>query len=300
MSALGEIKEAVNVAADQVGPSVVSIGRHGAGIVVGSNLVATNAHNLRGGEVHVTFGDGRTSAATLAGADVDGDLAVLSVETAGIPAVAWAESAAELGDVVIALANPRGRGLRASVGTISAVGRSFRGPRGRRISGGLEHTAPLARGSSGGPIVDTSGRVVGVSTHRLEDGFYVAVGAGDDLAGRIAGLSTGESPQRRRLGAAIAPPQAARHLRSAAGLPEVEGLLVRGVEEGSAADRAGLRRGDVLVAVAGELLTSVDALYRALDGEGGELEFTVARAADEVVVTVRFEAPATEGEGPGA
>lgn len=289
MSTTQEIAKAVENAAEAVGPSVVAVGRHGAGMVIGDGVILTNAHNLRGEETVVQFAGGRQEAASVRGVDADGDLAVLAADTAGVSAVSWSEKEPALGHVVVALANPRGRALRATVGTISSVGRSFRGPRGRRITGGFEHTAPLARGSSGGPLLDDEGAVLGVNTHRLDEGFYLAVPANPELRRRIEGLAAGSSPTRRRLGAAIAPPQAARHLRSAAGLPEVDGLLIRGVEEGGAAERAGLRRGDVLVEAAGLPLSSIDDLYSALDGEGGTVVFKVVRATDELAVEVSFE-----------
>ncbi|MGH9296387.1 MAG: S1C family serine protease [Acidimicrobiales bacterium] len=295
MSAIEEISAAVRRVAESIGPSVVSVNGQGGGIVVGPNLVATNAHNLRGDEVHVTFADGRSDTGSVAGADVDGDLAVIAVDTAGAPVVAWAEEAAELGQVVITVANPRGRGTRAVAGTVTSVARSFRGPRGRRISEGLEHTASLGRGCSGGPLLNVDAQVVGMNTRRMEDGFYLATSVTEDLRRRIDGLAAGKAPARRRLGAAIAPPQVARRLRSASGLPEVDGLLIRGVEEGGPAERSGLLRGDVLLTVGGQPLSSVDDLYRALDGEGGELEFTVARALDELTITVAFPGPTPAG-----
>ena len=288
MSALEELATAVRTAAERVGPSTVSINRQGTGIVVAENLVVTNAHNLRRDQAVVLFADGRQEIGSVAGADFDGDLAVLSVDTAGAPAASWSDQPAELGQVVVALANARGRGVRATLGMVSSLGRSFRGPRGRRIAGALEHTASLGRGSSGGPIVDAEGRVIGVNTHRLQDGFYLAVPANEELRRRIDQLAAGETPTRRRLGAAIAPPEAARHLRAAAGLPEVDGLLIRGVEEGSPADQAGIRRGDVLVSAGGEALGSIDDLYSALDGEGGPIEFKLVRATEELTVTVNF------------
>ncbi len=299
MSALEELTAAIRKAAERVGPSVVAINRQGSGLVVGKDLVLTNAHNLRGDQAVVQFPDGREVVASIAGADVDGDLAVLNAETGATKAIdpsEWSDAAPEVGDVVIALANPRGRGVRVTAGTISSVGRSFRGPRGRRIQGGLEHTAPLGRGSSGGPATDASGRIVGVNTHRLQEGFYLAVVANDELRQRISRLAAGDAPVRRRLGAAIAPAHVARHLRAAAGLPDVEGLLIRGVEEDGAADRAGLRRGDVLTAAGDRALVTIDDLYAALDGEG-DLELRVVRATDEMVVTVRFGAEAPKAEG---
>ncbi len=288
MSILEEVSTTIRSVAEKVAPSVVAVIRQGSGLVASENLVVTNAHNLRGTEAVIRFADGRQAVGTAAATDVDGDLAVITVDTGGAPAAAWSESPAELGQFVVALSNPRGRGVHATIGTISALNRSFRGPRGRRITGGLEHTAPLGRGSSGSPIVDTDGRVLGVNTHRVEEGFYLAVAADDELRRRIESLAAGTVPERRRLGAAIAPRQAARHLRAAAGLPEVDGLLVRGVEEGGAADRAGLRRGDVLTAVGGVPLESADDLYAALDGDAASLQFTVVRATEEITVTVDF------------
>jgi serine protease Do len=173
---------------------------------------------------------------------------------------------------------------------VSAVGRQFRGPRGRQIAGGIEHTAPLARGSSGGPIVDGDGRLVGINTHRLERGFYLAVPADAALKERIDALARGESPRRVRLGIAVAPAFAARRLRAAVGLPERDGVLVRGVEDDSPAGRAGLHRGDLIVRAGTRDVSSIDELYAALDGmaDGDRLALRVVRGTDEVDVDVTF------------
>jgi serine protease Do len=288
MSALDEITSTIASVAERVGPSVVGINRHGTGVVVADGFVVTNAHNLRGDATYVTFADGRTATGASAGVDIDGDLAVVAVDTSGAAPVELSTSAVSVGQVVVALSNPRGRGLRATLGTVSATGRGFRGPRGRRIPGSIEHTAPLSRGSSGGPVLDRDGRVVGVNTNRVQEGFYQAIAASDELVRRIASLSKGDTPQRHRLGTAIAPPHVTKRLRAAAGLPEVEGLLVRGVEDDSPAAKAGLLRGDVLLSAGGVSLTSVDALYEALDIEGDELEVTIARATEELTVKVSF------------
>src|SRR5215210_988543 len=158
MSTLTELSEAIGGAAHDGGPGVVGLGRGwglGSGVVIEEGQVLTSAHNLRREEVAVSFADGRREAGELAGADADLDLAVIAVDTGEAPAVAWepAEEGPGLGSAVIALANPGGRGLRATLGFVSSAGRSFRGPRGRRILGAIEHTAPLPRGSSGGPLV---------------------------------------------------------------------------------------------------------------------------------------------------
>src|SRR5918994_4711956 len=113
MSVLAELSDAVASVAERVGPSVVGLGRgwgRGSGVVVGEGLVLTNAHNLRDEEVTVTFADGRREAGTVAGADLDADVAVIAVETGDTPAVEWAEEPGPaIGTVVFALADPGGR-----------------------------------------------------------------------------------------------------------------------------------------------------------------------------------------------
>ena len=109
------------------------------------------------------------------GVDADNDLAVLSVETSGAAAVSWAKDSVNVGSPVVALGNPAGAGARVTFGFVSGVGRAFRGPRGRRIGGSLEHTAPLMPGSSGGPLVNVAGELLGINTNRLGSGFYLAI-----------------------------------------------------------------------------------------------------------------------------
>ena len=302
-SLLDELADAARAAADQVGPSVVRIGRgggRGCGLVVADGLVATNAHNLRDRTTTVTFADGRQAQGELAGADVDGDLAVLRVDTSGAPTASLG-GAVSAGDAVFAVARAAAGGTRVSFGLVSGTERAFRGPRGRRIRGSLEHTAPLPRGSSGSPLVGADGRVVGISTHRIGDGFYLALPADDDLRARIDGLAEGRSRQRAVLGIGLAPSAVARKLRRSVGLPEHDGLLVRGVEDGSPAAAAGLAEGDLLIVAAGRPLTEVDDLYDALDGiePGGTLELTVLRGTEERSVTVTFP-PAAPDDAPAA
>ncbi|MBO0731620.1 MAG: PDZ domain-containing protein, partial [Acidimicrobiaceae bacterium] len=187
---------------------------------------------------------------------------------------------------------PPGGGVRLTSGAVSAVDRSFRGPRGRLIVDALEHTAPLGRGSSGGPIVDSEGRLLGVNTHRLGEGFYAAVPATAELRDRLQGLAQGVSPVRLRLGIAVAPTGAARRLRSAVGLPERDGVLVRGVEEGGPAASAGIASGDLIVSAGGRQVAGFDDLLRALDGVGDDrtLVVGIVRGVEEREVTVTFPA----------
>lgn len=188
-----------------------------------------------------------------------GDLVALQVDTAEVEPVAWGES-------------PR-RGHR---GLRSGRKRSGPAPQLRhrvvggavlpgaglavRLTGSVEHTAPLPRGSSGGPLVDARGRLVGLNTHRPSEGLYLARGADADLRRRVDELLAGRSVQPRRLGVALAPAEAARRMRAAVGLDPRDGLLVRGVVDGSPAERSDLRTGDLIVAVDGTAVATVDEL----------------------------------------
>jgi serine protease Do len=268
--------------------------------VIGTGRVLTNAHNLRHDEIGVTFSDGRRVTGRVAAADADLDVAVVDVDTGEIEPVEWAggdresvtgeDGAPGIGRAVFAVSNPAGRGLRVTPGFVSSTARSFRGPRGRRVAGAIEHTAPLPRGSSGGPLVDASGRLLGINSVRVDGGLILALPADAALRDRVEALGRGEAPKRVRLGVAIAPPRVARRLRRAVGLPERDGVLVRAVEEGSAADTAGIERGDLIVAAAGRDLDRVDVLYEALDAarSDGSIELTIVRGADERTVPVTF------------
>jgi serine protease Do len=295
MTVLEDTSAAIGEAATRLGPAVVGLGRGwgvGSGVVVGAGRVLTNAHNLRHDEVTVTFADGRRETGRVAGTDSDLDVAVIDVDTGEVEPLEWVEDGSEptIGRPVLAFGNPGGRGLRVTPGFVSSAARSFRGPRGRRIAGAIEHTAPLPRGSSGGPLVDLDGHMLGINTLRVDGGLILAIPADSQLRDRVDALGRGETPKRVRLGVAIAPPRVARRLRRAVGLPERDGLLVRAVEEGSAADRAGIERGDLLVAAGERELSHVDALYEALDAARaeGKLQLTVVRGTEERAVPVEF------------
>jgi serine protease Do len=296
MEVLTSLQEAIAGAAERVGPSVVGLGRGwglGSGVVIGEGHVLTNAHNVRREQVTVVFADGRRETGEWTAADPDLDLAVISVDTGDAAPVAWEPGDAPgTGTPVLALANPGGRGLRTTLGFVTSEGRSFRGGRGRRIAGAIEHTAPLPRGSSGGPLVDVDGRLLGLNALRLDGGLIVAVPATAAVKERVQGLARGEAPASPRLGVAIAPARAARRMRRAVGLPERPGLLVRAVEDGSPAAAAGIEAGDLLVSGNGTELGTVDILYEVLDSvsDGGSLELTVVRGTEERPVKVEFEA----------
>jgi serine protease Do len=296
MGVIEDLQKAITSVATAAGGSVVGIGsrQRGSGIVIGDGRVVTNAHNIRGDQVTVTFGDGRSVRGSLAGVDVDGDLAVINVDTTGARALEWG-SGDELtvGTVVFGAAGSTSGGTRVTVGTVSAVARAFRGPGGRRIAGSVEHTAPLASGSSGGALLDAEGRLLGINTNRLGEGFYLALPADSTLRERIDALGRGESVERPRLGIAVAPPHVARQLRRSVGLPERDGLLVRGVEDDSPAARAGIVEGDLIIEVAGRTVEDADALVEAIAAAATPYEVRIVRGNDERTVTVGGTATAT-------
>lgn len=293
---LRELQEIIATVAREVGPAVVGLGGRrggGSGVVVAEGSVLTVAHALRDEEAEVLFADGRRAMGRVAGVDAQLGIALIAVDTGHVSSIVWApeDTATTLGSAVLALADPGGRGLRVTAGFVSSAQGSLRGVRGRRIAGAIEHSAPLPRGSSGGPLVDLHGRLVGINAVRRDGGLIVALPADATLRERVERLRDGEGGQPRTLGVAVAPPRLARRMRHAVGLPEREGLLVRGVQDDTPAQRAGLARGDLLVSAGGRPLDGVDALYAALDGVDGEGAITlgVVRGTEERAVEVRFE-----------
>ncbi len=246
----------------------------------------TNAHNVHRGEVSARFADGRTAEATVAGTDPDGDIAVLAVDTGDTAALPWAEEGPlAIGTPVFAVTGTDS-GPRVTFGLVSGVARPFRGPRGRRIAGSIEHTAPMARGSSGSALVNVSGQLVGLNTNRLEGGLYLALPADAALRGRVTALADGAVPVTPRLGIGIAPSWAARRMRHAVGLPDRDGLLVRDVDADGNASRAGIAVGDLIVAAGGTPVTDADDLADVLAAADGSVELTVLRGVDERQVQV--------------
>ena len=294
MGPIEELGSAIGAVAAKAGPSTVGVGnrwRGGSGVVLEAGKVLTNAHNLHGDEVHVYFADGREGEGKVLGADGDGDLAVIGVDTGDAPAITWGEgSALGIGSPVVAIGNPAGNGLRVTVGYVSGIDRAFRGPRGRRVAGAVEHTAPLLPGSSGGPIVDGDGKLLGINTNRLGDGFYLAIPADAELRGRLDALARGEAPARPRLGVGIAHAGVARRMRHAVGLPERDGLLVRAVEDGGPAGRAGVRVGDLIVSAGDREVRDADELHEVLDAlpQDGTLQLALVRGTEELTLTVAF------------
>src|SRR5256885_3115982 len=224
VTAISDLQSTIAGVAERVGPSVVGLGRGwsaGSGVVVAPGRVATVAHAVRRGAPTVVLRDGTRDDDVVFTADLDNNLAILEVDTGDAPAVEFADEPPGLGAPVVALADPGARGLRATLGFVTTAERSVRGARGRRIAGAIEHSAPLPRGSSGGPLTDAEGRVVGLNAIRLDGGLILAVPLTSAALERLSDPARGEP---RRLGIAIAPAHVARRMRRAVGLPEREGL----------------------------------------------------------------------------
>ena len=294
---LHELNAELAAVAAQAAAATVAIGRdgRGSGVVVAEGVVVTNAHSLRARTTQVRFADGRIEQAEVRGSDTDGDLIALTVDTGSVVPLRAAETAPSPGHVIVAAHGDGSVGI----GNVAAVDRTFPGPRGRSIANAIEHTAALARGASGGPLVDVDGHLVGINTNRSDVGYQAIAYAGATRT-RIDALIAGSSFHRRRLGVALAPASATAAVRRAAGLPEITGLLVRGVADDSPAQRAGLTQGDVIVLAGAVTIDSLDALAHALDTNEETIVLTVVRGVDERTVTVNFAEPSPPSEADPA
>ena len=179
MSVLDDLATTIAQLAASVGPSVVGIGRHtrGSGVVVEDGRVLTNAHNLRSDTVNVTFADGRAVQGRVAAIDGDGDLAVIEVDTAGAPALTSAYEEPSPSVDPCSASRPR---AAAGCGSRSASCRRSPRPSVDRVAGAspaASSTAPLAPRSSGSALVDAEGRLIGLNTNRIGEGFYLALPA---------------------------------------------------------------------------------------------------------------------------
>ena len=291
MTVIEELTDLVRTANEAASAAVVTIGcrGRGSGFVVAPGKVLTNAHNLRDRTTQVRFADGRTVQAAVTGSDLDGDLVVLDVDTADIAPLTWAAEAPTTGDVVVTVTAGRHR-RRVTWGQVTATEAGFEGPRGRPITGALEHSAPCAPGSSGAPVLDREGHVVGINTHRLEYGFYLARSVDSALREVVDGMAGGRTFEPAHLGVAVAPANVAARLRAAVGLSGRDGLLVREVADGSPAANAGITRGDLLVRAGDRDLRTTDDLFAVLGGvsTGDELVLGVVRGVEELDLTVTF------------
>ncbi|HZS60450.1 MAG TPA: trypsin-like peptidase domain-containing protein [Gemmatimonadaceae bacterium] len=273
---LDAYSEAVSGAAERASPAVVKIdsrrregrgrsGGSGSGFVFSSEgLTLTNSHVVQGAKrLSVSLQDGRTRTATLVGDDPETDLAVLRIEgnsdDAPYPTVELGDSATlRPGQVVIAIGNPYGFQYTVTAGVVSAVGRSMRSQSGRLIDNVVQTDAALNPGNSGGPLLDSRGRVVGVNNAIILPAQGICFAIPIDTAKRVvAALLRDGRVRRSYLGVG------GQTIRVGDGT----GVLVTNIEPGSPAANAGLVDGDVIVRFNDEPVRNVDDLHRVLTEE---------------------------------
>jgi S1-C subfamily serine protease len=257
----------------------------------------TNSHVVHGaGQITVTFNDGRRMPAALIGDDPDTDLAIIRVSANGLPAAPLGDSQRiRVGQLAIAIGNPYGFQCSVTAGVVSALGRSLRARSGRLIDNVLQTDAALNPGNSGGPLVNSRGEVIGVNTATIMPAqglcFAIAINTAKLVAGQL--IRHGRVV-RAYIGVAGQNSGLPRRMSRFHGLASNSGVVVNSVEPTSPAERAGVRPGDVIVALDSTPISGIDDLQRLLTGErvGIRLDLTVLRGVEKIVrPIVPAEAP---------
>jgi S1-C subfamily serine protease len=300
---LDPYSECVSQAFERVGPAVASVtaanGRRrgqGSGVLfTPDGYLLTNCHVVSGGsECEATLTDGRSFRAQRVGQDEATDLAVLRLEGNGLPHAELGRSSnLRVGQLVVAIGNPLGYQATVTAGIVSALGRSLRGRSGRLIESVVQTDAPLNPGNSGGPLVDAKGRVIGINTAMAgwAQGICFAIGidTASDVAQHIMRYGRVRRSRLRVAGQTVTLER--RTLRM---LDRVisGAVTVLDAEVGGPAAEAGVMKGDVILAFAGETASGVDDLHRLLTAEraGRVCELRVLRAGKVMSLTVRPEA----------
>jgi S1-C subfamily serine protease len=287
---------AVVGAVERVGPAVVRIaaGRGGgSGVAIAPDgLVLTNAHVVEGArDLRVHLVDGTETGARVLGLDVDTDLALLRTHADGLPHASLGSSRAlRQGQLVVALGNPLGFESTVTAGVVSALGRSLRARNGRLIEDVIQTDAALNPGNSGGALVNAAGEVVGIATAVIRGAQGLCFAVASDTALFVLGQLLQHGRVRRAsLGVAGQTAALPRRLARAAGIAAGSGVRVSEVLPGGPAERAGVRAGDVLLALDAVPLLGVDDLVRALtEGRiGREATLRLLRGGEVQSLAVR-------------
>ena len=291
---------------DDVGPAVVSISRSGprgpsgagSGVVFAPDgYILTNAHVAAGAhQLDVGFTDGSTSRADVVGIDHATDLAVVRAGDVLRSAPLGDSSALRVGQLVVAIGNPLGFSSTVSAGVVSALGRTMRARDGRAMEGIIQSDVALNPGNSGGPLVDSRGRVVGINTAIIMGAQGISFSVPIDTAKWVLGeLMTRGRVRRGWLGIAGQNRPIVRELAHKLGLAHASGVEVTGFDERGPAAKSGLRQGDIVVAVDDKPVRNVDDIHRALQTWSDErsIRLRVVRQREGVDVELTpAEAPA--------
>jgi len=261
-------------------PAVVSIyvngsegapegqGGAGSGVIIAPNgFVLTNSHVVHGAqELVVRTVDDRALPATLVGDDPPTDLAVVKVSEAGLSHGDIADSASLApGQIVFAMGNPMGFDSTASLGVVSALGRALRSQDGRLMEDIVQHSAPLNPGNSGGPLVNTQGEIVGINTAIIAAAQGIGFAIPSNTANWVVSQLLHDGKVKRGyLGIAVGTRVLDRRVVRFFGLEQDKVAYVSQVEPTGPALQSGVRSGDTIVAIDGEMVGSVDDLHRFL------------------------------------
>ncbi len=287
---LDAYSRAVTGAVERVSPSLVNIEVHqsagrtrsgeererrggGSGFVfTPDGLILTNSHVVHDARrIDVTLADGRRMPASAIGDDPASDLAVIRIDQARVDepdltaAVLGDSQQLRVGQLVVALGSPYGFQSTVTAGVVSALGRSLRSYSGRLIDDVIQTDAALNPGNSGGPLVDSAGRVVGVNTATILPAQGICFAIGINTAKFVASRLLRDGRIRRSyIGVSAQTVPVHRRVVRFYDLAKESGALVLSVEENSPAKRAGLRDGDIIVALEGKPVAGVDDLHRVL------------------------------------
>jgi S1-C subfamily serine protease len=251
-------------------------------------LIVTANHVVeRDDELRIGLPDGRTIEATLVGRDPGSDLALLRIEAGDLTAAPRTETVTRPGHLVLAIGRPGPSGPMASFGVVSVVGGTWRTQRGGTVEGYIRADVAMLPGFSGGPLVDADGTVIGLNSSHLGRGGGLTIPAAA-IDGVIASLQQHGKVRRGFLGIGAQAVNIPASLAERNNLTQEQGLVVVGIEEGGPAERDGVFLGDVIVAVNGGAVTSVEGLQDALSGDlvGKRAEVTVLRGGASQTVTV--------------
>jgi S1-C subfamily serine protease len=301
---------AVTNAVKRVSPSVVNIEVHqsvrsrrrsdqpqersggGSGFIfTPDGLILTNSHVVHDAtRIEVTVADGRKLPARTIGDDPATDLAVIQIEGGGLTAASLGDSQKlQVGQLVMAIGSPYGFQSTVTAGVVSALGRSLRSYSGRLIEDVIQTDASLNPGNSGGPLVASDGRVVGVNTATILPAQGICFAIGINTAKFVASRLLRDGRIRRSyIGVSAQTAPIHRRLVRYYDLPKETGVIVLAAEANSPAQRAGLREGDVIVALDGQPVAGVDDLHRVLSDvrAGSRSELVVLRGTDRLRVGI--------------